>query len=182
MAVRTPAALSLEEFSRLPHDGERHELNAGELITMPPAKSLHSLIALAVLEALQAYLRQQGLSRAIPEAGYVLSRGPLTVCQPDVSVLSKERIQSTAGDEYFEGAPELAVEIVSPSDSAEGLQLKVSQYLVAGSKQVWVLYPKSKQVHIFYSDGTSAVLNDTQTLTGGDFLPEFSVQVADLFV
>lgn len=181
MAVLAPAPLTLAEFSQLPRNGERHEISAGELITMPPAKSLHSLIALAVLEILQTYLRERALGRAIPEAGYVLSRNPLTIRQPDVSVLSKDRIQSTGADEYFEGAPELAVEIVSPSDSAEDLQIKVDQYLSAGAKQVWILYPKTKSVHVFRSGGFYATYDETQTLTGGDLLPQFSVKVADLF-
>lgn len=181
MAVMSAAPLTLEAFSQLPRDGERHELSAGELITMPPAKSLHSLIALAVLEALQLYLKQRGLGKAIPEAGYVLSRDPLTIRQPDVSVLSKERIRSTGADEYFEGAPELAIEIVSPSDAAEDLQIKVDQYLRAGSKQVWVLYPKTKCLHVVSANGLQ-VFSETQTLAGGNLLPEFSVKVSDLFL
>ncbi len=182
MAVTTVVPLTLEEFSQLPGNGERHEMSAGELITTAPPKSLHSLICLAVLEVLQAYLRQQGFGRAIPEAGYVLSRNPLTIRQPDVSVLSKERIYSTGTDEYFEGAPELAIEVVSPWDSAEDLEIKVNQHLAAGSKQVWVLYPKSKCVLVSYPGGTGTMLRETQTLTGGDLLPQFSVKVGDLFL
>jgi Uma2 family endonuclease len=105
----------------------------------------------------------------------------LTIRQPDISVLSKERVQCTGPDEYFEGAPELAVEIVSPSDPAEDLQMKVDQYLAAGAKQVWVLYPKTRRVHVFYAGGATAMFDATQTLTGGDLLPHFSVKVSDLF-
>ncbi len=180
MAVIAAAPLTLEEFSKLPRGQERHELNAGELITMPPPKSVHILVALDILEALQAYLRQNPLGRAIPEAGYVLSRDPLTIRQPDVSVLSKKRVRSS--DDYFEGAPELAIEVVSPSDVAEGLQIKVDQYLRAGAKQVWVLYPKARRVHVYHADGSAAMFDETQTLEGGDLLPGFSVKVADLFL
>lgn len=180
MATTLTPPLTIEEFSRLPRGSEQHEMSAGELITMPPPKSLHTVVALVVLEVLQDYLRQQGSARAIPEAGYVLSRDPLTIRQPDISVLSKARIRSTDPDSYFEGAPELAVEVVSPSDSAEDLQLKVRQYLQAGARQVWILYPKTKCVHVFHgSEGK--ILNESQTLEGGDLLPGFSVKVADLF-
>ena len=170
----------MEEFSRLPADGARHEMNAGELITLPPPKSLHSLTSLAVLEALQPYLRQYPLGRAIPEAGYILFREPLTIRQPDVSVLSKARIDATPEDSYFEGAPELAIEIVSPSDAAEDLQLKVHQYLDAGAKQVWVLYPKTKNVHVFEATRIS-VLSGDEILSGGALLPGFAVTVSELF-
>lgn len=180
MATTIAAPMTLEEFSRLPRGQEQHELNAGELITMPPPKSLHTFVALAILEVLQAYLRKNPLGRAIPEAGYVLSRDPLTIRQPDVSVLAKQRIRSS--DDYLEGAPELAVEVVSPSDPAEDLQIKIDQYLRAGAKQVWVLYPKTKRIHVFYAGGSAAMLDESQTLEGGELLPGFSVKVVDLFL
>src|ERR1700693_3937166 len=132
MATVTSAAMTVEEFSRLPADGARHEMNAGELITLPPPKSLHSRVARAVFIKLHDFLRNEGLQEVYQETGYVLSRDPLTIRQPDVSVLSKARIQATEDNSYFEGAPELAVEVVSPSDAAEELEIKVRQYLNAG--------------------------------------------------
>jgi Uma2 family endonuclease len=182
MATTITAPLTLEEFAELPDDGVRHEISEGELITMPAPKSLHTLVAVAIFEALQAYLKQYGAARALPEAGYLLSRKPVTVRQPDVSVLSKERIQSAAPDDYFEGAPELAVEVVSPSDSAEDLEIKVEQYLQSGAKQVWVLYPKTKRIHVFRPGSQPVVLDETQTMDGGELFRGFSVKVADLFL
>lgn len=182
MATIAAAPLTLAEFSQLPRNGERHEMNAGELIRMPPAKSLHSRIARTLFKLLETALESSRRSEAFAEAGYVLSRSPLTIRQPDVSVLSKERIRSTGADDYFEGAPELAVEIVSPSDSAEDLQIKVDQYLATGAKQVWILYPKTRTVHVFGEDGSMAALDETQTLTGGELLPQFSAKVSDLFL
>ncbi len=181
MAVITAAPLSLEQFSQLPRGQEQHEMSCGELITMPPPKSLHTLVALAVLQVLQVYLRKNPFGLAIPEAGYILSRNPLTIRQPDVSVLNKERVQSTGADDYFEGAPELAVEVVSPSDSAQDLQVKVGQYLQSGAKQVWVLYPKTRRIHVFHAGGATVIFDESQTLEGGDSMPGFSVKVADLF-
>ena len=180
MATVTSPPITQEDFARLPRDGFRHEVNAGELITLPTPKSRHSLIALFVLEELQGYLKQNSIGRALPEAGYVFSEEPLTIRQPDVSVLSKDRIRETDPDSYFKGAPDLAVEIVSPSNSAEDLEIKVKQYLQAGAKQVWVLYPKTQNIHVFSANVTT-VLGRTQLLTGADLLPGFSVKVADLF-
>ncbi len=182
MAVITAAPLTLEEFSKLPHGQERHELSAGELITMPPPKSLHSRVVGKIIKALERASQSSTSLNVLAEAGYILSRDPLTVRQPDVSVITTDRMRSTDPDDYFEGAPELAVEVVSPSDSAEDLQIKVDQYLQTGAKQVWVLYPKAKRVHVFYIDGTTAILDETQTLDGGDFMPGFAVKVADLFL
>ena len=72
MATTIAPPLTLEEFAQLPADAVRHEISEGELITMPPRKSLHTLVALAILEVLQTYLKQHGRARVIPEAGYVL--------------------------------------------------------------------------------------------------------------
>ena len=174
--------VTLEEFSRLPREGERYELNAGELIVSPPGKSFHTLVAHELLEILQAFLKQAGESRAFMEAGYVLGREPLTIRQPDVSVLSKDRIASTAPDSYFEGAPQLAIEIVSPSDAAEDLDFKAEQYLQAGAHEVWILYPKTKTVHVYRRAGESKILNQEDTLQSPDVMPDFSVKVADIFL
>jgi Uma2 family endonuclease len=181
MASTITPPLTLEEYAQLPSDGVRHEISEGELITMSGPKSLHTLVALAIFEPLQAYLKQHGAARALPQASYILSREPLTVRQADVSVLSKQRIESTAPDDYFEGAPELAVEVISPSDSAEDLEVKVDKYQHSGSKQVWVVYPNAKRIHIFKPDRQVRVLDETQTLEGGEFLPGFSMKIADLF-
>lgn len=174
--------MTLEEFERLPDDGNKHELSEGELIVMPPVKSLHSLVATAIAEALHAYLRQHRVGRAIAEAGYILSRKPLTVRQPDVSVLSNERIRATPPSAYFEGAPELAVEVVSPSDSAKDLETKVQQYLRYGAHEVWIVYPEVKRIHVYRAGAGATILDESHTLDGGDVLPGFSVKVADLFV
>jgi Uma2 family endonuclease len=179
MATTIDVPLTLEEFAQL-SDAMRHEISEGELITMAPPKFLHTLVAVAVFELLQAYLKQHGGARAFPEAGYVLSHDPLTIRQPDVSVLTAERIRATNVDAYVEGSPELAVEVVSPSHSAQDLEIKVQQYLHSGAKQVWVVYPITKRVHVLGSQVT--VLGETQTLEAGDLLPGFSVKVADLFV
>jgi Uma2 family endonuclease len=182
MATIVTAPLTLEAFAQLPDDGVRHEISEGELIIVPAPKSLHSRVASKVFNSIQAVLRESAFGEVFLEAGYLLSRGPLTVRQPDVSALSKERIEITAPDDYFEGAPELAVEIVSPSHSAQDLEIKVEQYLQSGARQVWVLYPKTKRVHVFRPGSQVTVLGETQTLDAGDLLPGFSVKVADLFV
>ena len=182
MAATLNAPMTLEEFSGLRRGAERHELDAGELISMPPPKSMHALVVRKILKAIEAILDQDDFGCAFAEAGYVLSRDPLTIRQPDVSVISKERIQVTGPDDYFEAAPELAVEVISPSDSAEYMETKIEQYLQWGAKQVWVLYPKTRRVYLFYESGQSVVLDESQTLEGGELLPGFPVRVTDLFV
>ena len=172
--------MTVEEFSRLPADGARHELNAGELITLPPPKSLHSRVARSVFTTLDTFIQKEGLLEVYQEASYVLSYEPPTIRQPDVSVLSKARIAATPEDSYFQGAPELAVEIVSPREEAEDLEVKVRQYLNAGAKQVWVLYPKSQDLHVFQPD-RFFVLKGDQVLESADLLPGFAMKVSQFF-
>ena len=181
MATVLSPPLTLEEFARLPKDGACHEMNAGELLTLPPPKSLHSRLARSVFLKIESVLGPSSPNEAFFEAGYVLSRDPLTIRQPDISILSRERIRATDPDSYFEGAPELAVEVVSSSESAEDLDIKTRQYLQNGGQQVWIVYPKTQTVHVF-SGGTAAIILDhDQILDGGDLLPGFQVSVALLF-
>jgi Uma2 family endonuclease len=180
MATTAAPPLTVEEFSRLSRNGKKHELSEGELLTMPPAKLLHTLIAQTLQELLQAYLTKQRKARALMEAGYVLSRDPLTVRQPDVSILSNDRIRATPSDDYCEGAPELAIEVVSPSDSAEDLELKAQQYIRAGGKEVWIVYPKTRTVHVLRT-GSGPIFGENDMLESPELLPGLSIKVADLF-
>jgi len=181
MATVISAPLTIEEFARLPKDGACHEMNAGELLTLPPPKLLYSGIASTIHFKLQAFLDPLGTSKALSEAGYILSREPLTIRQSDISVVARERIRNTDPDNYVEGAPELAVEIVSPSDSAEDLEIKTKQYLQNGAQQVWILHPRTRTVHVF-SGSDAIILNENQVLEGGRVLPGFAVPVASLFL
>lgn len=100
---------------------------------------------------------------------------------PDVSFLTNERVAAADLDGLPEGAPELAIEVVSPSQSADYMGTKVEQYLQFGARQVWVVYPKRRRIHVFRPDAAPTMLDQSETLTGGD-LPGFSVKVDDLFV
>src|SRR5690348_9528131 len=109
----TKTLLSLEEFERLPGNGMRHELNKGDLVEMPPPKSRHAITAARIAEVLRRQVSEES-GYILVEAGYQLSVSPPTIRQPDVSYLTARRMDQTPEDAYFEGAPELAIEIVSP--------------------------------------------------------------------
>jgi Uma2 family endonuclease len=179
MATTTPV-MSWEAFEQLPDDGMHYEIIEGELITLPPPKSRHSLVASNTFKELLP-LEESGLGRVMPEAGYKLSHDPPTWIQPDVSFLRKERVQATAPDGYFLEAPELAVEVVSPSESARTLNRKVKALLAAGARAVWVVYPDDLQVRVYLPDGTSFSRGVNDTLSAPDLLPGWELPVAKLF-
>ena len=116
------------------------------------------------------------------ETGFVLQRGPDTVRAPDVSFVSKERMTTDeipAG--FLEMAPDLAVEVVSPSETAPKVQSKVEDWLRAGTRLVWVVYPDKRSLTVYRSLNEVEVLSESGTLDGTPVYPEFSVPVRNLF-
>jgi Uma2 family endonuclease len=168
--------LSVEEFAALPDDGMKHELNEGELITMPPPKARHGDCRVRLAAALLEYVTAQDTGRVFTESGYRLT--PHTVRGPDISFVRKSRLQNP--DEYFEGGPDLAVEIVSPGDDASDLREKIKQYLNAGTSAVWVIYQRSRQIEIHTPDKTIRTLGVDDTLEAAELLPGFQLAVGKI--
>jgi Uma2 family endonuclease len=174
----TTNLLSWEAFEQLPDDGMHHEIIEGELITLPPSKSCHSEVAMRVLD----FAIQQRIGwRAFAEAGYKLSDDPPTWIQPDVSLIRKERVKATDPEGYFFGALELAIEVVSPSESAADVDRKVDLMLAHGSKAVWVAFPRTKKVQVYLADGTSFSRGINSKLSLTDLAPGWERPVATLF-
>jgi Uma2 family endonuclease len=113
------------------------------------------------------------------ETGYQLTSE--TVRIPDVSFLPADRMREIDLDKRIEGAPALAVEVVSPTDLAEELTQKVEQYLAAGVKAVWVFYPKTREVQVFRTGGVGFVRHEPETLEEPDLLPGFSLDLKAAF-
>ncbi len=179
-ALTTPL-LTLEQFESLPDDDQRHELDAGALISMPPVKSRHSDVALNVYDALAPFVRQHRLRKMFIECGYLLVHDPPTVRGPDVSFLAASRTSELDRDEYFRGGPTLAVEVVSPSDRAGDLARKTKEFLDAGAAAVWVAYPKTETVHVNKPGTEAVVLEATDVLADDSLFPGWSVAVAQIF-
>jgi Uma2 family endonuclease len=165
--------LSVEEFAALPDDGMKHELNEGELITMPPPKPRHGNCQAKLCSAFQEFAAARDLGAVFTESGYRLT--PHTIRGPDISFVRKSRLQNP--DEYFEGGPDLAVEIVSPGDDASDLREKIQQYLNAGTSVVWVVYPRARRIEIHTPDKTIRTLGIEDTLEAPELLPGFQLSV-----
>lgn len=173
---------TIDDLLNLPEHGRWHELVQGELRPMSPANSRHGEIATQIAVLLRAYARQHKLGRVLVEGGYILSRSPDTVVAPDVSFIQRSRIPSAGLPEtYFDGAPDLAVEIVSPNDSYNEIEEKIREYFRAGAALVWVVSPRSRSVAVHRPGAPVTILQDHDTLTCEDILPGFSIRVADIF-
>ena len=182
MGAVSPKPLTAEEFWLLPGDARRRELVRGEVIeTMPPG-GLHGAVALRLGTRLETWTRSGPGGYVGVESGFFLSRSPDTVRGPDVSYVRAERIPDTGVPEAFWNlAPDLAVEVVSPGEGAEEVREKVRDYLAAGTGLVWVVYPRTREVVVHTPDGLSRAYGEGDALEGFDVLPGFACAVADLF-
>ncbi|MCE7947590.1 MAG: Uma2 family endonuclease [Chloroflexi bacterium CFX4] len=133
-----------------------------------------------LVAALLPFIRTHGLGQLMAEAGFLLESEPDTVRAPDVAFISRERIAPISGG-YYPFAPDLAVEVISPSNSVGAVQAKIAQYFAKGARQVWLIYPAMRTLHVYSSPKSVRILDATDTLEGGDMLPNFSLPVAELF-
>jgi Uma2 family endonuclease len=180
-AMGTKTLLTLEQFLRLPDDGMHHELNRGELITMPPPSLRHARIANRIAQALAEHIKGKRTGEVLVEAGFSLRRGDSPIVrQPDVSFVSSTRIRQADQDGWIEGAPELAVEVVSPANTAQDLEDKIEQYLAFGARAVWVIYPKQRRVRIYRAGGEHTALDDTDEITETELFPGLSIPVSEI--
>jgi Uma2 family endonuclease len=178
--MATKTLLSLADYGALPEDGKRYELVEGELVELTFPNWKHSRIKSFLNVEFGVYLRSNPIGTSVTEAGFVLSRDPDTLRGPDVSFVSKERIAASGGARWLEGAPNLAVEILSPSNARTEIRAKVADYLRAGAEVVWVIDPERRAVEIFDSSGNQQTLTEDDQLTAPTLLPGFSVSVRAL--
>jgi Uma2 family endonuclease len=180
--MRLDAALmTLEEYASLhePDDGYVSELVRGLLVREPRPKDPHGHVQVLIAYALQGWARDVG-ARVTVESGFILSEDPPTLRGPDVAVVVRPR-SSRGSDGWIRGAPDVAVEVLSPSDTSTAIQAKTLEYLEAGAKLVWIADPSARTVTVYRPDGSARVLRENETLEGEDVLDGFSVPLHDLF-
>lgn len=174
--------LTAEEFWLLAGCGKRRELVRGEVIESIPPGGQHGAIAGSIYALLRAWIKVIGGGYAAVEAGYVLAQEPDTVRGADVSYVRADRIPATGVPEAFwHSAPDLAVEVISPSETAGEIRYKVRDYLHAGTPLVWTVYPRTREVLAFTPDGKSQTFGENDTLEFPAVLPGFRCVVREIF-
>ncbi|MBK9124896.1 MAG: Uma2 family endonuclease [Chloroflexi bacterium] len=165
------------------YDSARLELDEGELIVMSPAGGEHGATAMTIGAMIHAFVRQHRLGHVTAaETGYILGQsadGRDTVRAPDVGFVRADRLPVLPSG-FIPLAPDLAVEVVSPTDTAQDVQHKIDQYLSYGTTQVWVVYPALRQV-VVHTRAGSHTLTAADTLTAGDLLPGFALPLGEVF-
>ena len=179
----TRTVTTAEELLRLPDVGKRYELVRGKLREMNPAGARHGRIAMKLGARLDRHAIVENLGIVLAaETGFRISRNPDTVRAPDISFVSRERIAPGGPpDGYWDLAPDLAVEVVSPNDTAAEVQSKVQMWLEAGTRLVWVVYPGTRSIVVHKSLKDISTLTASDTLDAGGVVPGFEIPVADVF-
>lgn len=181
--VTEDSRLSLREFERSQNEDVRRELVRGRVVQEPPAGFQHGRLASRLDTVLRRFAEEHELGEVVgAETGFVLAEDPPTVRAPDVAFVAGETLP---GGELPQGfarlAPDLVVEIVSPTSTASALHEKVLDYLDAGSRMVWVVEPGTQTVTVYGSREEVRVLDVSDELDGGEVLPGFRLGVGEIF-
>ena len=180
MSITTQTHLmTLEEFMNIDDEPKRHELIKGELLTMPSPKPLHGRAVANLTMLLLQHVKANRLGVVYTESGYHLESDPDTVLGPDMSFVSARRVDQS-DEHYYEGPPDLAVEVLSPGDRKGYVERKLALYLETGTRSVWLVNPRRRTVEVISSSDERRTLHDTDELVD-DTLPGFSVKVSEIF-
>ena len=177
-----PALLTLDEFAALPNADEPMELVRGEVIPLPPAHGPASTVAANVFWLLSAHVRPRRLGRVYGDnVGFALLGAQHTSRSPDVAFIRADRLPPGGiGPGPIRIAPDLAVEVLSPHESAAYLEEKMADYREAGTPVIWVVDPRRRFVTV-HRGAAPVTLGAGATLDGAPVLPEFRCEVAELF-
>lgn len=183
-ATTEPVFLTADEFLRLPGDGARRELVLGQVREMPPAGGRHGRIGARILSRLEAHVFANGLGEVFnSDTGFRLASDPDTVRVPDVSFVSRSRADRVGDVEgVWPGAPDLAVEVISPTDVYGEVDEKVSEYFAAGCRMVIVVNPRRRSAIVYRSTGDTVLVREGDALEGGDVVPGWTLPLRDVFL
>jgi Uma2 family endonuclease len=181
---RVYTSQDLWELSQLPeNEGKRLYLIDGEIYKMPPAGPLHGATSMKVSAPMTVHVDQHDLGLVFAaETGFDLAPG--TTLAPDASFVAAARLPVPLPNQFFPFAPDLAVEVVSPSNRPSAIRKRVEKYLHYGTRLVWVIYPEDRSVDVYRASPEGILvqfLNIDDTLDGGDVLPGFKLPVRDIF-
>jgi Uma2 family endonuclease len=183
MASVSEQLVTAEDFLHLAGPpGYKLELVRGEVVTMCRPGFRHGLRQLRIGGMLDQYGRSRKHGRAVVETGVITERGPDTVRGPDISYWSAERLPldiEPVG--YPEAAPDLSIEILSPSNEPAKIREKMKEYFARGVRMVWIVDPEKRTVAVYRSLDEGRILHESAILTVEDILPGFSCRVSDLF-
>lgn len=179
-ARRSPT--TAEELLLMP-EGTHGEIVEGVYVPMTGGAGPHGSVTARVTFALTSYAYAQAAGEVFgSETTFRLARGPDTARCPDVTFVTAERLPLGVQPGVFEGAPDLAVEVLSPSNTVAEMERKRAEYVRYGARQVWIVDPETRTVAVHVAGGLPRFLAGDDALEGGDLLPGFSTSIAAFFL
>jgi Uma2 family endonuclease len=175
--------MTAEELAKLAPEASRGELVEGEFISMSPAGFMHGRIALKIGTYLNLFVLKHKLGEAYAaETGFILKRNPDTVRAPDVAFVTAERAARQSQETgFFEGAPDLAVEVISPSEMMDEIENKLFDYLNAGTQVVWLVFPRTQSITAYRSLTDIRTYSVEDAIDCAELLPGFTLAVKEIF-
>ncbi len=183
-AMATKARITAEDLWQMPHDEGHRELINGGVVEVSPAGGLHGGLVVEVAHRLTEHARRHGEGAVVTGTGFILQLpyDPERVREPDVAFISAGRLEGgKLPQKFIRGAPDLVVEVISPSDRSIDIQQKVRDFLEAGARMIWVLAPGVRTATVYRADGSARLLRETEQLEGEDVLPGLIIPLAELF-
>ena len=183
MATVAKRVMSAAEFERA-YLGKRAELWRGEVREYMPADWQHGRTSATIGAAIGLHSQQHALGEAFAAGTGFIVRTPAgeSVLAPDTAFIRKERLSPDLPDEGFcPIAPDLVVEVLSPSESLATAQEKAREWLAGGATLVWLIDPKRRVVEVWRREGLMRTLGDDETLSGEEVLPGFAFPVRELW-
>jgi Uma2 family endonuclease len=162
-------------------DDRFYEIVCGERVEKKPMGTPQNLVCTAFASYLRVYVRQERLGTVAAETLFVLDEAIRLERRPDLAYVSRQRWQRPTQTGAWNVVPDLAVEMISPTNRAPEVLQKIDEYFAAGVRLVWVVYCQPRQVYVYRSPVTIQVLTPQDTLEGDDVIPGFSLPVAKLF-
>src|SRR5215212_11577529 len=184
----TTRLITADELLVMPHRDEQGndcilELFRGEVRRMSPSGITHGVFCTELAIEIGGFVKANDLGIVCgAETGFIVERDPDSVLGADVAFISHERLAKIENpDKFGPFAPDLAVEVMSPSNTAREMEEKVALYFGAGARAVWVFNPKKRTTAVYTSTTDVRILNEQDTLDGGEVLPGFSIELTKLF-
>lgn len=179
-----PVLMTAEELFELPEDGWFYELVEGRLVRMSPTGGKHGIVTQALSLAIGNFVAERKLGRVLPaDTGFCISEEdePDTVLAPDLAFVRAERARDAAIPQYPRLAPDMVAEVVSPSQGRRAMRAKVRQWLDAGVRLVWLVFPDERVVEVWRPGAPVKTQTVADVLSGEDVLPGFAYPIAGLF-